>query len=69
MSHYYVSKLPKANGDYEVHADTCISLPRLEERLALGYHETGQKAVEYARLNFRQAAGCTQCCLNAQSGT
>lgn len=69
MSHYYVSKFPKANGDHEVHTDTCISLPRLEDRLALGVHETSQMAVEYARLNFRQAAGCSQCCPNSHSAT
>ncbi len=62
MAHYYVSKLPKANGDHEVHASTCISLPRAEDRLALGYHESSRKAVEYAVLNFRQAAGCKSCC-------
>jgi hypothetical protein len=64
MAHYYVSKLPKANGDYEVHTSICILLPRSEERLALGYHDTYSQAVEYARLNFRQANGCSKCCLN-----
>lgn len=66
MSHYYVSKFPKASGDHEVHTDACISLPRPENRLALGVHETSQHAVQYARLNFRQAVSCHQCCSNRQ---
>ena len=65
MANYYVSKMPKANGGYEVHTSTCILLPRPEERLVLGYHETCRQAVEYAALNFRQAIGCSKCCLNS----
>jgi hypothetical protein len=64
MAHYYVSKLSKANGDCEVHTSICILLPRSDERLALGYHETSRQAVEYAILNFRQATGCSKCCIN-----
>jgi hypothetical protein len=64
MAHYYVSTLPKANGDYEVHTSICILLPRSEERLALGYHESNRHAIEYATLNFRKATGCSNCCLN-----
>lgn len=62
MAHYYVSTVPKATGDYEGHASTCIALPASEERLALGYHETCRKAVQYAALSFRQAAPCRKCC-------
>jgi hypothetical protein len=62
MAHYYVSKVPKANGNYEVHTSICIALPRSEERLALGYHENSHEAVEYATLNFRQATCCKKCC-------
>jgi hypothetical protein len=62
VAHYYVSKVPKANGDYEVHTSICIALPRSEERLALGYHENSREAVEYAALNFRQATPCKKCC-------
>jgi len=64
MAHYYVSKLPKANGDYDVHTSICIMLPLSEERLALGCHETNRDAVKYATLNFRQATGCSKCCLH-----
>lgn len=62
MAHYYVSKVPKATGGYEVHTSMCIALPCSEERLALGYHENSREAVEYATLNFRQAIPCKKCC-------
>lgn len=32
MAHYYVSKLPKANGDYDVHTSICIMLPPSQRR-------------------------------------
>lgn len=62
MTHYYVDKVPKLNGNHEVHASACIALPRSEDRLALGYQQNGRDAVEYARLNYRQAVPCRKCC-------
>lgn len=62
MAHYYVSKIPKATGEHEVHTNICIALPPSGERLALGYHESSREAVQYASLNFRQAVACKRCC-------
>lgn len=62
MALYYVEKVPKVNGDHEVHSSICIALPRSEDRLALGFHHNGREAVDYARLSYRQAVLCKKCC-------
>ncbi|HEV7227739.1 hypothetical protein [Brevundimonas sp.] len=62
MPSYYANTNPQANGDHEVHTDSCRYLPSPQNRDPLGYHLTCQLAVAEARRRYRRADGCYWCC-------
>jgi hypothetical protein len=59
MARYYVNDKPQANGDHEVHRDTCSYLP--SDRTYLGDFSRCQEAVAAAKLRYRSADGCYWC--------
>jgi len=61
MSFYYVNDNAQANGDHEVHTDTCTFLPDPANRTYLGYFATCQEAVIEAKKKHRQSNGCYFC--------
>ena len=61
MSHYYVNKNAQSNGDHEVHKYGCAWLPKVENRIYLGYFDSCVKAVSKAREHYVQVNGCYHC--------
>lgn len=61
MAQYFVNRNAQANGDHEVHANTCIYLPLPANRLDLGLHLSCASAVAQAKLTYRQSNGCRTC--------
>ncbi|WNM19128.1 hypothetical protein [Flavobacterium capsici] len=58
---YYVNKNAQSNGDHEVHKETCIYLPRLENRKYLGDFTNCRDAVKEAKKTYPTANGCKTC--------
>jgi len=58
---YYVSLIQQANGDQEVHCETCRALPKPEHRVLLGEFYACQDAVRAARKIYLTADGCKIC--------
>ncbi|MGS2738752.1 hypothetical protein [Sinomicrobium sp. M5D2P17] len=61
MPKYYVNKNAQANGDHEVHKESCLRLPLVENRKDLGYHYDCHSAVREARKHYDQVNGCFHC--------
>ena len=62
MTSYYVNKNQQANGDHEVHTDSCRFLPLTQNRVSLGNFTTCAPAVQEAkRLGYSRANGCRTC--------
>ncbi|MCX6799483.1 MAG: hypothetical protein NTW59_05315, partial [Candidatus Diapherotrites archaeon] len=61
MDAYYVNKNAQANGDHEVHTETCTWLPDVENRLFLGNFTSCYPAVAEAKKHFIQSNGCYFC--------
>ena len=61
MTKYYVNKNPQANGDHEVHKESCPVLPDEENRRYLGDFATCHEAVREARKIYPTADGCRIC--------
>lgn len=59
---FYVNTKAQANGDHEVHRETCNRLPNEANRLYLGVFATSQEAVCEAKKYYKQADGCYYCC-------
>lgn len=62
MQNYYVNKSAQANGDHEVHTESCLWLPRPENREFLGFFTSCSEAVRKAREYYSQVDGCKYCC-------
>ena len=61
MPRYYVNKIAQANGDHEVHKESCSFLPSASNRIYLGVFSTCQAAVRAARTHYDQVNGCYFC--------
>lgn len=58
---YYVNKKAQANGDHEVHTETCSFLPQAQNRTYLGTYASCRPAVAAAKKYYRQSNGCYYC--------
>lgn len=61
MDYYFVNRQAQANGDHEVHKQTCAYLPSPLNQLALGFHANCHSAVQAARAYYWQSNGCYWC--------
>ncbi|MCM4161598.1 hypothetical protein FHG64_06225 [Antarcticibacterium flavum] len=61
MPYYYVNQQKQANGDNEVHKDTCSYLPNLLNREFLGFYSNCRDAVAKAKERYPRANGCYHC--------
>lgn len=58
---YYVNERAQANGDHEVHTETCSFLPASDNRKYLGDHGSCPPAVRKAKQIYARANGCSYC--------
>lgn len=58
---YFVNNNPQMNGDYEVHASTCIYFPLIYNATYLGEFLTCAEAIREAKRRYPQANGCFHC--------
>jgi len=58
---YYVNEKAQANGDHEVHHESCMYLPALQSRKYLGEFHFCIEAVVVARRFYPTADGCRIC--------
>ena len=69
MADYYVSKNAQANGDHEVHKDSCGWLPLPANRTYLGSFNNCQDAVTEAKKTYPKTAnGCIHCSSACNTG-
>ncbi len=61
--HYYVNDNAQANGDHEVHKDTCTFFHLMKNRTYLGYFSKCEDAVKKARERHAKVNGCCHCSL------
>ncbi|GAA0342285.1 hypothetical protein GCM10008967_35840 [Bacillus carboniphilus] len=61
MPQYIVNKAAEDNGDHEVHVETCVNLPREDNRDYIGEFDNCADAVEKARVTYPSANGCAHC--------
>ncbi len=61
MARYYVNDRAQANGDHEVHQQSCSYLPAAENRTYLGDFGDCREAVREARRRHPQSNGCYWC--------
>ena len=61
MPKYYVNKNAQANGDHEVHEQSCSFLPKPENRIYLGVFNNCKEAVKRAKMYYTQVNGCYYC--------
>lgn len=66
--HYYVNKNAQANGDHEVHTQSCSFLPVLDNRLYLGDYSSCEPAVREAKKTYSQSNGCYYCARDCNTG-
>lgn len=59
MARYYVNNNAQANGDHEVHVETCAFLPM--NRTYLGDFSNCSDAVGEARKHYSKSNGCYWC--------
>lgn len=62
MASYYVNDNAQANGDHEVHVETCSFLPARTNRTYVGEYSSCSPAVKKARERWNQVNGCYYCC-------
>lgn len=58
---YYVNERAQANGDHEVHNQSCAFLPSMENRKYLGEFTSCKEAVREAKRSYSTADGCYFC--------
>jgi hypothetical protein len=58
---YYVNRNAQANGDHEVHQQTCTQGPAVENRQFLGDFASCGPAVREAKRTYPTANGCFYC--------
>lgn len=68
MPYYYVNRNEQSNGDHEVHTGGCTFLPRIENRISLGFFAACRAAVTEARKYYRQVNGCYFCSRDCHTG-
>lgn len=68
MPRYYVNDNAQANGDHEVHVETCQWLPEPGNRAYLGIFDACRPAVAKARERHRRVNGCFYCCRPCHTG-
>ncbi len=61
MKKYYVNKHAQANGDHEVHDESCWYLPIADNRTYLGQFYSCTAAVTEAKKYYAKADGCFYC--------
>lgn len=61
MNRYLLNRTPQANGDHEVHKDSCYFKPA--NYIDLGYHSNCHDAIRYAKANHLNIRidGCVYC--------
>ncbi len=58
---YYLSKKKEFSEEHEIHTASCIFLPKPENRIDLGEHETCPQALRVAKTYFKHINGCFFC--------
>jgi len=61
-SNYYVNDHAQANGDHEVHKESCLWLALAVSKTHLGIFTNCRDAVARAKLFYPLADGCAFCC-------
>lgn len=61
MEKYYVNQQSQSNGDHEVHKDTCVFFPAIENKILLGEFHNCWEAVAAAKKHYVQVNGCYAC--------
>jgi len=61
MKKYYVNKNSQSNGDHEVHDESCIYIPLVDNRKYLGIFSSCKDAVTEAKKTYRKSNGCATC--------
>lgn len=62
MPYFYLDTRPLCNGEYDMHRSTCPHLPRMKDRMELGYFISGTEALEQIRKKVPGADYCFYCC-------
>ena len=62
LEYYYVNKNTDAQGNHEVHRESCAYLPQPTNREYLGYFSNSHDAVYKAKQQYPTADGCWHCC-------
>lgn len=66
MPKFIINRNTQANGDNEVHNSTtgCIYMPKSENQIDLGYHNSCKEAVADAKRRWsnNKINGCFYCC-------
>lgn len=68
MACYIVNRNAQNNGQHEVHKETCNALPKLDNQIPLGSHDSCGPAVKKAKTLFPTADGCARCCPECNTG-
>lgn len=68
MDRYYINNFKDANGNNEVHKESCYWLSLITSKSYLGYFSGGVEAVKRAKEDGIKADGCIHCCLEAHKG-
>ena len=61
MASYYVNAKAEENGDHEVHAVGCQSMPAAGNRVYLGEYNSSLQAIAAAKLRYSRSKGCPAC--------
>ena len=61
MPKYYVNKNAQANGDHEVHKESCSRMPLGQNAKYLGIFNNCHDAVAEAKKYYPKADGCYYC--------
>lgn len=59
MPEYYVNTVEQANGDHEVHKESCLYMP--SRKVSLGNFTNCYDAVREAKKHYQQSNGCYYC--------
>ncbi len=67
MVRYYVNKNAQSDGYHEVHTQSCIHGPDLDNRLYLGDFSNCAPAVKEAKKHYSKSDGCYYCSPNCHT--
>lgn len=68
VKRYFVDAIAQTNGDHEVHASSCLRLPRPSHRRYLGDFASCLPAVKEARKCYTRVNGCSDCANACHTG-